>query len=210
MTILLADPRVSDVSVCDNGEPLVALDPVLTGGRPGILVRSGVAARLSIAALSLPDGLRLRVEEGHRSPVRQRELIASYAADVRLSHPHASAQDREVLVSRFVAPLEVAPHVAGGAVDLTLVDADGRPLDMGTPIDATPEASDGACYTGAQNISAEAKLARQTLRAAMRTAGLINYPTEWWHWSYGDRYWALLMEAPHALYGPIAAEDGRR
>ena len=34
-------------------------------------------------------------------------------------------------------------------------------------------------------------------------AGLVNYPTEWWHWSYGDRYWALLTGAPAALYGPV-------
>jgi D-alanyl-D-alanine dipeptidase len=33
--------------------------------------------------------------------------------------------------------------------------------------------------------------------------GLVNYPTEWWHWSYGDRYWALVTGAPHAPYGPI-------
>src|SRR5690606_2833891 len=141
-----------------------------TGGRPGILVRSGVATRLSIAALSLPDGLRLRVEEGHRSPARQREIIENYAAEVATAHPLASAYDQQVLVSRFVAPLDVAPHVAGGAVELTLVDAEGVPLDMGTVIDATPEVSDGACYTGAQNISVEAKRSREVLRAAMRAA----------------------------------------
>ena len=41
--------------------------------------------------------------------------------------------------------------------------------------------------------------------AALRGAGLVNYPTEWWHWSYGDRYWALLTGAGHALYGPVRA-----
>jgi D-alanyl-D-alanine dipeptidase len=35
---------------------------------------------------------------------------------------------------------------------------------------------------------------------------LVNYPTEWWHWSYGDRYWALMTGAPAALYGPVAAD----
>ena len=25
--------------------------------------------------------------------------------------------------------------------------------------------------------------------------GLVNYPTEWWHYSYGDRYWALATGA---------------
>jgi zinc D-Ala-D-Ala dipeptidase len=31
----------------------------------------------------------------------------------------------------------------------------------------------------------------------------VNYPTEWWHWSYGDSYWALTTGAPAAIYGPI-------
>ncbi len=35
----------------------------------------------------------------------------------------------------------------------------------------------------------------------MHAAGFVNYPTEWWHWSYGDRYWALLTGSPHAVYG---------
>ena len=26
---------------------------------------------------------------------------------------------------------------------------------------------------------------------ALSTAGFVNYPTEYWHWSYGDRYWAF-------------------
>jgi D-alanyl-D-alanine dipeptidase len=37
--------------------------------------------------------------------------------------------------------------------------------------------------------------------------GLVNYPTEWWHWSFGDRYWALLSETGAALYGPVDPED---
>lgn len=39
------------------------------------------------------------------------------------------------------------------------------------------------------------------LGEALSAAGLVNYPTEWWHWSYGDRYWALQTGAPAALYG---------
>ena len=34
-------------------------------------------------------------------------------------------------------------------------------------------------------------------------SGFVNYPTEWWHWSYGDRYWALTTGAAAALYGPV-------
>ncbi len=36
----------------------------------------------------------------------------------------------------------------------------------------------------------------------LTAAGLVNYPTEWWHWSFGDRYWALATGKAAALYGP--------
>src|SRR3712207_7424782 len=50
---------------------------------------------------------------------------------------------------------------------LTLVDADGAELDMGTAVDATPEDSHGACYFDATNISAEAARNRGLLGAVL-------------------------------------------
>ena len=92
--------------------------------------------------------------------------------------------------------------MAGAAVDLTLVDAEGVGLDLGTPIDATPEESGERCYFASPAISPAARAHRDLLTAALGDAGLVNYPTEWWHWSYGDRYWALETSAGEALYGP--------
>ncbi len=88
-------------------------------------------------------------------------------------------------------------------VDVTLVNGDDRQLDMGTPIDATPEDSDGACYFAASGIPPQARADRDLLASCLVTAGLVNYPTEWWHWSFGDRYWAFITDSPAALYGPI-------
>ncbi|CUR57064.1 Peptidase M15D vanX D-ala-D-ala dipeptidase [metagenome] len=200
MTILLSDPRVVAIDVLDNAEPLVRLDQAL--GRRSF-VRSGVARRLATAQALLPAGIHLHVVEGHRSLSSQAAIVASYSAELCAVHPGISPDDLHRLASRFVAPVEVAPHVAGAAVDVTLLDADGDELDLGTPIDATPEQSGGRCYFDAADISADARANRALLAAALGSAGLVNYPTEWWHWSYGDRYWALLTGAPHALYGPL-------
>jgi D-alanyl-D-alanine dipeptidase len=30
----------------------------------------------------------------------------------------------------------------------------------------------------------------------------VNYPTEWWHWSFGDRYWAYVTGTGRSHYGP--------
>jgi len=203
MTIVLADPRVSAVPLEDCGERLVDLPDRLG---VGVRVRESLATRLARADAALPPGMRLRVVEGHRTAADQCLIIDRYSAELRSQRPDLDEAELGRLVSRFVAPLAVAPHVAGAAVDLTLVDAAGTPYDLGTAIDATPEQSDGACYFAATNVPPVARFLRHLLGEALRGAGLVNYPTEWWHWSYGDRYWALLTGADHAIYGPVAAE----
>lgn len=41
------------------------------------------------------------------------------------------------------------------------------------------------------------------LSGALRDVGFINYPGEYWHWSYGDRYWAHHVGEEFALYDTI-------
>jgi zinc D-Ala-D-Ala dipeptidase len=197
MPILLSDPVVHAIRLRDNGDPLVPLPFA-----PGVFVRAGLADRLVEARAALPSGVDLRVVEGHRSAADQRAIIAEYSAELRVLHPDADEVELTRLYSRFVAPLAVAPHVAGAAVDLTLVDDAGAELWLGTPVDATPEQSGGACFFAA-DVDRVARRNRTILADALTGAGLVNYPTEWWHWSYGDRYWALLSGTDHALYGPV-------
>ncbi|WP_438488142.1 nitrilase-related carbon-nitrogen hydrolase [Streptomyces sp. S186] len=215
---LMADPAVAAVPVRECGEPLVDVRtaaPELMAGHLGpgadgevdgadgafALLREGVLRRLLAAQAALPDGWRLRFIEGYRPPALQRHYFTRYADGLRADHPDWDDARVHRAASRYVSPPEIAPHSAGGAVDLTLVTSDGDEVDMGTPIDASPEESGGACYTSAPDVPPEARARRRILAAALRGAGLVNYPTEWWHWSYGDRYWALETGAEHALYG---------
>jgi D-alanyl-D-alanine dipeptidase len=206
--VLLSDPRVAAVPVRDSAEPLTELDESFGPARA--LVRASVAQRLALARAGLPKGLQLRVIDGYRTAAAQRAIIRSYAEELRASHPAASAAELERLSSRFVAPMAVAPHVAGAAVDLTLVDGSGRELDLGTPVDATPEQSGGACYFDAPLPGRHARANRELLAQVLRGVGLVNYPTEWWHWSYGDRYWALMTGAAAAVYGPVGRDQATR
>ncbi|MEV7390563.1 M15 family metallopeptidase, partial [Streptomyces sp. NPDC091215] len=75
-------------------------------------------------------------------------------------------------------------------------------LDMGTRVNAGPEESDGACCTDARDVGSDARADRRVLGDALTAAGLVNYPAEWWHWSFGDRCWALATGAGSAMYGP--------
>ncbi|MBA2806037.1 MULTISPECIES: M15 family metallopeptidase [Streptomyces] len=214
--ILMNDPAVAGVPVQDCGEPLVDLRElafVVVDSRQAdpegsyALIREGVAWRLARAARLLPDGLRLLVTEGYRPLPLQISYFEAYAAELRRANPDWSEEHLRTQTSRSLSPPEIGPHVAGAAVDLTLCTASGEELDLGTPVDASPEESAGACYTDAPDISDEARRNRRFLSVALTTAGLVNYPTEWWHWSYGDRYWALMTGAAAACYGPV---DGAR
>jgi D-alanyl-D-alanine dipeptidase len=37
----------------------------------------------------------------------------------------------------------------------------------------------------------------------MQSVGMINYPDEWWHFSYGDRLWAEVTNRDAAFFAPI-------
>ncbi|MER6415158.1 M15 family metallopeptidase [Streptomyces humidus] len=210
--ITLSDPRVAAVAEDECGEPLV---DVRGGGLrldhrqsdddgSFALLRSGALRRLVLAQRLLPAGVRFLVVEGYRPPDLQRRYFEQYAATMRRAHPDAAPERIRELASAYISPPEVAPHVSGGAVDLTLCDRDGRELPLGTEVNATPEESAGACRTEARGIAAEACANRALMARALTSTGFVNYPTEWWHWSYGDRYWALLLGAPAARYGPAA------
>ena len=211
--ILLSDHRVAATRVTENGEPLadareftelrVDTRKADSDGSYAHL-RADVLRRLLLAQDALPPGVRLLLVEGFRPPELQRRYFDTYAATLRTAHPDAGPDRIRELASAYISPPEVAPHVSGGAVDLTLCTEDGAELPLGTEVNATPEESEGGCRTAATNIDAAARANRAVLGRAMTAAGFVNYPTEWWHWSYGDRYWALLTEAPAAKYGPAS------
>ncbi|HTJ66962.1 MAG TPA: M15 family metallopeptidase [Actinospica sp.] len=219
--VLISDPRIRGVSVRDSGEGLVDLrGTLLVDGRRGDAdgwfahVREGVGDRLVAAdrGLARGHGVRLLIVEAYRPPGVQVSIFEGYRAELLAAAPGLSGEEADALASRYVAPLAVAPHVGGAAVDLTLVDGDGRELDMGCPEAATPEESGGACYTDAPGLSAAARGNRAMLGEALASVGMVNYPTEWWHWSYGDRYWAYVSGAEFAIYDaatppPCAASE---
>ncbi|MFD0559066.1 D-alanyl-D-alanine dipeptidase [Stackebrandtia endophytica] len=206
---LLADPDIARIPAIDCGEPLVRLSDrgvryLPNSSAAGGLVRSGVAERLVRAQHRLPAGIRFGVAEGYRTVEVQEAIIAEYTEFLRVENPEATESELARLSSRFVSPIGVAPHVAGAAVDITLIDTDGEPLWMGTEIDATPEDSDGACFTDAP-VDEVARRHRDLMTDALTAEGLVNYPTEWWHFSFGDRYWAHVTGTDRARYTAVAA-----
>jgi D-alanyl-D-alanine dipeptidase len=114
-------------------------------------------------------------------------------------------------VARFWAPpsadlLTPPPHSTGAAVDLTLIDDQGSPLDMGGEIDAIGPESLPLHYAEAAVDDPDGTAAlfhrrRCLLDRVMSQAGFVRHPNEWWHFSFGDQLWAWTVCADRAIYG---------
>lgn len=81
---------------------------------------------------------------------------------------------------KYVAnPAKGSIHNRGGAVDITLVDLNGKELDMGTAFDYFGiEASHG--YSG---FSDEIKNNRKLLKKNMEKECFNSFDSEWWHYN---------------------------
>lgn len=89
--------------------------------------------------------------------------------------------------TKFVSnPKNGSIHNYGCAVDLTICDEKGIPLDMGAPYDdirkiAYPRHEKEFLAKG--ELNNEQIENRKLLRKVMSKAGFYNIPTEWWHFN---------------------------
>ena len=94
------------------------------------------------------------------------------------------------LLEYLADPARGSIHSFGMAVDITLVDAAGRELDMGTAFDDMSERSHPVLEETLRArgaLSAAAIENRTLLRAAMQHGGWRGINSEWWHFDCGDR-----------------------
>lgn len=193
-------PGGESAAVGDSLEPLVVVhDPLLvrpayTGGTMPrgelpLRVRAGAARRLTAAQKRLPPPFQLVVLDGWRSVRFQQALVDYYG-------PHATA-------ARYVAATDseqlVAPHVTGGAVDVTL-GWDGEALALGCGFDDF-SARAGLTALERDDSPSPERILRRILYVTLIDAGFAPYQLEWWHFSFGDQHWAAFCGRPQAIYG---------
>ena len=208
--------ELKHIPIIESGEELVdflELCPALILDRPrfkytrAAVVRKTVAERLCAAAGHLPPGYRLAVLEGWRPPYIQRRMYLRMWEQFRAERPEWSENHLRRVVNRYTAPLNPRvppPHTTGGAVDVFLADSKGRLLDHASPFsDFDP---DGFSFD-APGISEKAREHRRILADSLLAGGLTNYPSEYWHWSYGDQGWAYRGGHSHAIYGTIQPDN---
>jgi D-alanyl-D-alanine dipeptidase len=87
-------------------------------------------------------------------------------------------------------PKEHSIHNYGSAIDLTVADERGKPLEMGTKYDFFGEMAypkEEARLLKAGKLSAKALANRLILRKAMTHAGYMPIEYEWWHFNAFSR-----------------------
>ncbi|BDI29772.1 hypothetical protein CCAX7_18230 [Capsulimonas corticalis] len=165
----VVEPTPSDFVRLDTYVPSVVLDLRYATDanayhhrfyqRPLCYLRRPAADRLRVAAAAAArEGLRLKVWDAYRPASTQRRL------------------QRYVSDPRWIAQ-GVSNHTRGVALDVTLIDAAGKELDMGTGFD---EFSPRACWN-AEDLTPLQSANRWRLLAIMTGAGFHALATEWWH-----------------------------
>lgn len=219
--VLISDPSILKIPIQENQEQLIDLKnqkEIVFGPSPEIpnnpdytKMRKSVYDRLLRAQALLPKGYKFCLYEAYRSLALQEHLFSGKYDQVKKLHPAWAHEHIFQEATKLVAPLvnldgskNTPPHSTGWAIDVYLLDEAGIPIDMGIhPRDWMDDLDGHLSQTNSKKISLKAQYHRKIMGDALTEAGFVNYPTEYWHWSFGDRYWAYHSGCSLAIYGSI-------
>ncbi|RYD39349.1 MAG: hypothetical protein EOP83_36935, partial [Verrucomicrobiaceae bacterium] len=183
------------IPIRENGEPMVDvlelserifLDKPRFDYKRESHLRTSVAERLAEAAERLPAGYAFGLIEGWRPPFIQARMFRATWRLIAERYSELSDGELRPIVERFTAPMDDTvppPHTTGAAFDVALY-RDGEMADVTTPF----EWRDPDCFPFAvQGLTDLAHYHRDVLAGAFEGTGITNYPSEYWHWSYGDQ-----------------------
>lgn len=178
------------------------------------LVRLSVAKMLYKAAESLPLGFSLIVIDAWRPYKLQLEIYKRMFGKIKELHPYLTVNQVNDETSKFASvgslnPEMPSPHFTGGSVDVSLVYGKGIVLNMGTLFDECKIESSTRFFEEKldnkfelSSFEIEALYNRRILFHSMIDAGFTNYSNEWWHFDYGNQFWAKIKKTK-AIYGLI-------
>jgi len=212
----ISDKQLIKIPIKDNGEKLICVKDccpqivirlgayIKKDGKKACLnaclVREDVGRRLNFAQNLLPKGYKIMLRCGYRPLSLQKKRYLWMYNKLKKKNPTWDEIKLSDETSKFVAsPDIIPPHSTGGALDISIINAEGRQLDMGAQLGSFNKKT----YTDSREISSLAKNNRKLLIKIMTKAGFVNYPTEWWHWSYGDRYWTVIKKKKFSIYDGI-------
>lgn len=164
--------------------PYIASHPTFT-----LSVRASVFERVVCAQALLPGNWEVVLKAGYRPYSVQVAVLESFIDLSKVRHPDWPDDKHLAQAQLFVADPRIVcpPHTTGGAVDIDVRDRiSGEYIDMGCPPNTDSEIS----FLHSDLLTAEQYSNRMLLLEAMLAAGFAPNPNEWWHYQYGETYWA--------------------
>jgi D-alanyl-D-alanine dipeptidase len=179
----------------------------IPGATPYAYLREGVASRLVMAANLLPAGYRLVILDAWRPLEVQEALHDIYREYLQFEYDDLDNETIEELVHRYIAhpstdPKAPCPHFTGAAVDVTIMNHDDDLLDMGSLYNDFGEKASIDYFEKAED-NIEARTNRRLLFHVMTSVGFTNYSEEWWHYDFGNQFWAKSTNSQFAHYGYV-------
>jgi zinc D-Ala-D-Ala dipeptidase len=145
-----------------------------------LLTRPAAEALAQVARDLAPRGLVIKAFDCYR-PVRAVANFMRWARDLNetagKNEFYPDVDKRTLFRNGYISSR--SGHSRGSTIDLTLANADGRELDMGTPFDFL----DPKSWPSDASIGHAAMANRSELADAMRRRGFRPYQKEWWHFT---------------------------
>ena len=173
----------------------------LAGSVSQCRLREGAAARLLKALDMLPSEYGFKIFDAWRTFELQTTLYNKYKDMIIKNCADCTDAESDIIANQYVSvpandPENPPVHTTGGSVDLTIIRInDNQELNMGTVFDFFGERA-SSDYFELQSrclslLDEEIRKNRRMLYNIMICAGFSNLPSEWWHYDYGNAYWAF-------------------
>lgn len=175
--------------------------------QPRLLLRQTISDKLLNILNQINSNCGLGIFDAYRPNKVQQLWYEAELAKIQADHQSWPQEKCIDEVKRWLSPAQTdptlppSPHSTGGAVDITIVQLENPiiTIDMGSNHGEWSSRS----WTNSQEISSAARDNRIKLQQLMASVGMVNYPGEWWHYSWGDSFWAVATRAKQAVYGRI-------
>lgn len=144
-----------------------------------LLSRDIVAAKLAKVAERLPPSLSLQIDSAYRD-INIQKIIWKLRTDPR--------KDDYLKTKSIVTDpsIGVSSHTTGGAVDVSLLDRNGKEINLSSPYKKYYD--EPQLYS--KKISKRAQKLRLLIYKLMLGEKFAPNPKEYWHFSYGGTSWA--------------------
>lgn len=211
LTTKKLDKKLLSIPTLDNGQDMVDIGILIKNNNLSCVfskdklfkpfLKIDVANNLIKAIKQFNKlGFIPKIESAYRSPFQQQQIFLNRISEIKNKYPNKNEDEIVLLANKYSAGIPVlASHIMGAGIDILLLDKNKKLLDFGSKYKDSSIKSK-LFFKG---ITKNQWKNRKILKTVMENNDFVNYPFEYWHYSYGDVCYAYYKNLPHAFYQPL-------